>query len=155
MYWKVNRRAVAEGGGYSELKHDLNWYHPSAFFNLSGEVMKKPNIRLLKRRREHKVGVLSFLFKHKYWAKIVEGGVCWEDLRFRPICSYLHNVWCRWYSHTGKTCSALAKIIYHSGDGVEAGRGVIRRLARSERLPGPHWDADSDGEATGEGGEWT
>ena len=36
------------------------------------------------------------------------------------------------------------KIAYPLGDGIEAGRTVLRRLARAERLPPPLGDRDCD-----------
>ena len=140
---------VSQGGAYAELRHDLKWYHPTAFFYLHRKMTHKPNIRIMKRRKEHRVGTMSFLFKYKYWEKIKAGEVFWEDIKFRPLCSYLHNLWRRWYSHAGKTCSALAKIAYPLGDGIEAERAVLRRLARAERLPPPLGDPDCD-----ECGDW-
>ena len=76
-------------------------------------------MRLTRKARKHRIGVMPFLFKYKYWQKIEEETLCWEDLKWRPLLSYKNYMYAKWFSQVGKTLSALASIVYHKDDMVK------------------------------------
>ena len=73
-------------------------------------------------------------FKYKYWKKTAEEDRAWEDLVWRPLLSYRNHMYAKWYSHAGKTLTALAQIVFPKGNMVESTRRIQRKLAKMNKL---------------------
>ena len=99
------------------------------FFNLGNPLGKEnvPNIRLAK-KRNHKLGILQLLAKRKIIVKIESGEVdSWAQLEWRPIQGCHNYVWGPEESHIGKTFTAMSKVSYPLGDGVDNPKAIQKK----------------------------
>ena len=130
----MNYEAMRRDMNYGELDVDLNGVHPTALFQFRQQLTRPPNIRLPRKPRRHRMGVMSFLFKYKYWEKIKEEGLWWEDLVWRLLLSYRNYMYGPWYSHAGRALTTLASITFKHGDMVESTRQIQEKIAKMNRI---------------------
>ena len=126
---KYNRNYEEVCCDFTELGESSN-----KFFRLGDYLAEVPNRRLGKRKKMHKFGVLSLLFKHKVLVAIENGEVAlWEDVKFRPIISFFNNIYKSWYTHAGRAIMLMAKIYYWRSDTVTNMREVMAKVRRMNK----------------------
>ena len=96
------------------------------FWALGDECSEVPAVKLGKRKRFHKWGVLALLTKNKMMNKSrdPESELTWSTMAWRPLVSAYDNVWKRWYSLAGRTLTLLARLAWPKGDMVTSTREV-------------------------------
>ena len=122
---------------YIRSFQDFDDISKTEFFDLGNLLGKNnvPNIRLNRRKSEHRFGILQLLAKRKVILKIESGELTkWKELKWRPIQSYYNYLWGPWLSHIGQTFTSMSRILFPQGDGVDNPRMMQRKLAMHNKL---------------------
>lgn len=87
-YWKAGLRWVSKNGSIGRTVQGFNETEAHEFFRLGEYLHDHPRLRLGKKKKNHKWGVLSLLPKSKVWKKVFPGEIlCWADLKFLPTAA--------------------------------------------------------------------
>ena len=114
MYHAAGCSHLRDRRRFSQIAVDFNDSDPVGFWNLGGTFSEVPAVKLGKRKRYHKWGILAMLVKRKMMlrAREADSSLTWQTMTWRPLVSAYDNVWKRWFSLAGRTLNVLARIVW-------------------------------------------
>ena len=130
MYHKAGSKYLRDPNNFSQISTDFNDFDPVGFWRLGDSLSEVPAVKLGKRKRFHRWGILALLAKRKVLdqAKAPDAALTWETLKWRPLVSAYNNTWKRWFSLAGRTLTLLARVIWPKGCMVTSTREVPSKI---------------------------